>query len=238
MRLRCPSCSSTTIADVMSFRCACGQSLRLPVAASGKRLRCPTCSKTHVDPKAEVTCECGRRLRVPRPPLTPTPPDPKLPSHPFSQVPDRSTTGAEPPDLAEKQRRDVTPSRRSPTRPITSPVPQRMPPITIPPIATSASTLCPCGCGRPLRFHVRGAGAGYRRARDAAAQLEAIRLTLGSDPEFTAEDDRTLHGSVTRCLTLCGSWLEHCHRTARPGRTPDMLALSELTVAMEDLARG
>ena len=106
--------------------------------------------------------------------------------------------------------------------------------IPVAPSETNPSK-CPCGCGTRLRLHRKGAGAGYVRAQHCAAQLELVRRELATYPGFTSADDEALWGSVTRAVRLCGSWLGHCHRTAAPGTTPDMLALSKLTLELEAL---
>ncbi len=90
--------------------------------------------------------------------------------------------------------------------------------------------ICPCGCGRRLGFNKGGAAKGYSGCTtilDSATPL-VFQIMQQVDERDGAELARTLE-NVAR---LRGSFLEHLHGEARPGRTPDLLALGRAYKAL------
>jgi hypothetical protein len=87
-----------------------------------------------------------------------------------------------------------------------------------------AST-CPCGCGRKVGFSTKGAAAGVaamdRMLSDVAPEVDAwLRAgTVGGD-----EADR-MRSFVDDGRRIRGFFIDHVHRVARPGKTPDLLEL-------------
>lgn len=94
---------------------------------------------------------------------------------------------------------------------------------------------CPCGCGARPRLLRRTAAAGYARTIEAAMGLESIRILAQylEEQTWSPQSDNTIAGLVDRSLAISRQWLEHCHKTATPVGTPDMLALTRATEAIE-----
>ena len=95
---------------------------------------------------------------------------------------------------------------------------------------------CPCGCGQRLGFTRRGAAAGYRRAAAVEARLStavpaAVRQ-LQMPPDEAASAQRLVMDAGAVRLEL----LMHCHGTANPGSTNDLLTLSRGLSSMETVA--
>lgn len=102
---------------------------------------------------------------------------------------------------------------------------------------------CPCGCGRRVGWTKKGAAAGYVRVTaiitegpeiiDAACEY-AAKAGEQIDPADVAEMRRGL----VNAERVRGWLVEHLHGQARPGTTPDLLALSHTLDAFDEWAMG
>lgn len=90
---------------------------------------------------------------------------------------------------------------------------------------------CPCGCGRKVPL---GRGGAAKVARRMAGWLEALREV---DPEvFPPEHRGDLPVFIENGEQLEAWLLEHVHKTALPGRTPDLMDLNRRVQAFEGAA--
>src|SRR4051794_14184232 len=93
---------------------------------------------------------------------------------------------------------------------------------------------CPCGCGRNVKFGKSGAAKGVVRADAmivvAKPAVDAIRQSNALASRDMAEVERSLANLERTRLQL----LDHVHGEARPGTTPDLLALHRTLNSMQE----
>jgi len=86
---------------------------------------------------------------------------------------------------------------------------------------------CPCGCGTRVGLLKKGAAKATQTMDEALAALHEVIRDLDTDPELRAEfEDSEALRSFEQGGKQIRSWLlDHLHGTARPGQTPDLLAI-------------
>ena len=91
------------------------------------------------------------------------------------------------------------------------------------------ANFCPCGCGARVGFAKKGAARAALSMDKALANLHEVLRDIESDPELsgdTAFED--LPEFVRNGERIRGWLLDHIHGDARPGVTPDMLAIKRV----------
>lgn len=89
--------------------------------------------------------------------------------------------------------------------------------------------VCPCDCGRPVPFMKGGAAKTYRAVTAVLAELTALfdeALPTVRDAADRAKLAVAFEETVADGEELQRVLLEHLHKEAAPGKTPDLLAIS------------
>lgn len=96
------------------------------------------------------------------------------------------------------------------------------------------ATPCPCGCGRRVGFSTKGAAVGVRFMETI---LETITPVIESEIhwEDPAEEREALKFLSTG-KQIRQWFLDHVHKVARPGTTPDLLALKRMLDQYQEAA--
>lgn len=89
---------------------------------------------------------------------------------------------------------------------------------------------CPCSCGRRVGFTVKGAVVGVRAMDDLIATVTGhIQRELAASGDSAPPEEVGEFVEVGRRLGQM--FLDHVHKPARPGQTPDLLALNRALAA-------
>lgn len=85
--------------------------------------------------------------------------------------------------------------------------------------------ICPCGCGRRLGFNKSGAAKAYNGCTTIIDN--ATPLVAEIKHHVSERDGAELAQVLVDANAVRAAFLEHLHGEARPGRTPDLLALAQ-----------
>lgn len=87
---------------------------------------------------------------------------------------------------------------------------------------------CPCGCGRKVAFSVKGSAIGARNMDVMLTEVEPFVEELLAAMELSGDQAGQLRNFLEKGQRIRGWFLDHVHKQARPGVTPDVLSLKRM----------